>query len=122
MRVEAREVGVGRDHPNLRLLQRRVGFDAVDERRAARRGGKDAFERDDRGLPLGDHLQRAQRFGVGKREKLAAAVLARSSGRQHIRRRDEDRARSATGSISDIADGRIAGLRMRRRCRYAKCA
>ena len=77
-RQHARVVAVVRDDADLGVVERRVGLDAVDERRAARRRREQALERDDARPPFGDDLERAQRVGVGERQQLAVESDARS--------------------------------------------
>jgi hypothetical protein len=72
-------------------VQRRVGFDAVDQRGAARRRGKHALERDDRRAAIGDDLERPQRVGVGKGDDLVCGLRgARLERVEQIRRPDHD--------------------------------
>ena len=62
-----------RHHPHFRVPKLRVGLDSIDERGAARRGGKEAFEHDERGTLLQDGLKRLNRLGVCECEKFPFA-------------------------------------------------
>ena len=64
-------VTVVRHDPDLGLAESRVGLDAVDQRRAARRDGEQALERDHLGTALHDGLQREQRVGIGECQHVA---------------------------------------------------
>ena len=78
------------DDANLAAGQRRVGLDAVDERRAARGRGEQALQRDNGGTLPRDHVERAQRLGV--REGLSfSEIAAVFEGREVVGRCDEDR-------------------------------
>ena len=68
--THARETAVVGHDPQLRLLERGIGFDAIDERGAAGRRRKVPLELDGMRAPPEDLLEREMRFRVGKSQNL----------------------------------------------------
>ena len=64
-----------RDDADLAFAKLGVGFDALDERRAARRGGELLLERDDFGTVARDCFERFQRVGIGEGQRIAKVAL-----------------------------------------------
>jgi len=82
-----------RDDPNLGECQVGVGFDAVDQRGATRRGGKQPLQNDDTRTPRGNGLEGFGHFAIGKRQHLALAVNALPERVEVFGSADDDRAR-----------------------------
>jgi hypothetical protein len=64
-----------RDDANLAFAKLGIGFDAFDERAAARGGGELLFERDDLGTFARDRFERLQRVGIRERQRFAEVAL-----------------------------------------------
>ena len=58
-----------RHHPYFGVRELRVRLDAIDERRAARRGREQPFEHDERRTLLQDRLERLNRLRIREREE-----------------------------------------------------
>ena len=74
-------------HPHFRLGQLRIGLDAVDQRRAARRCREQPLEDDEPRALLEDGLQRLNGFGIGERDELAFVRSRSRSDGVRLKRR-----------------------------------
>ena len=68
---DARVIAGVRHHADFGVRELLIGLDAIDQRGAARRRGKEALEHDETGLVRENRLERLNRLRIGKREQIA---------------------------------------------------
>jgi hypothetical protein len=81
-----------RDDLDLALDERRIGLDALDERRAARRRRERPLEDDQFRLVPGDRFERLECIGIVKRQRASEAAVTLERW-QMFWRCNEDRVR-----------------------------
>ena len=61
-----------RQHANFSVRAAGIRLDAIDQRRASRRGGEEALQDDQRRAMQRDRFERLERLRVGKSQRVAA--------------------------------------------------